>query len=61
MSMREMDYFDQKPNLDMRAFYEAKGIKLASSSQPVSSAAPPPKDTAWVSEKDPSEAEDDEG
>jgi hypothetical protein len=45
----------------MRAFYEAKGIKLASSSQPVSSAAPPPKDTAWVSEKDPSEAEDDEG
>ena len=47
MTTSEMDYFEQKPNLDLTSFFKGKGIKLDKSG-PVSGAAPPPKDTAWV-------------
>jgi len=51
MSANQMDYFEQKPDLDLKAFYEAKGLKL--DKVPVSGAAPPPKDTAWVATEEP--------
>ncbi|MFP5265318.1 MAG: hypothetical protein ACLGJB_25820 [Blastocatellia bacterium] len=47
MSNSGMDYFDQKPDLDLKPFFESKGLKL-DGPVPVSGAAPPPKDTAWV-------------
>jgi len=54
-TMREMDYFAQKPDLNLNSFFEAKGIRMASDSavdspvrKPTPGAAPPPKDTAWV-------------
>jgi hypothetical protein len=48
MSANHMDYFEQKPDLDLKAFFEAKGMKMDST--PVSGYAPPPKDTAWVAQ-----------
>lgn len=44
------EYFEQKPNMDLKPFFETKGIKMdkATPIGPVSGAAPPPKDTAWV-------------
>ncbi|MFP5265319.1 MAG: hypothetical protein ACLGJB_25825 [Blastocatellia bacterium] len=48
MSTNQMDYFDQKPDLDLKPFFEGKGLKL-DGPVPVSGAgAPPPKDTYWV-------------
>ena len=47
MSANQMEYFEQKPELDLSSFFECKGIKLDKAG-PVSGAAPPPKDTAWV-------------
>lgn len=55
--MRNMDYFAQKPDLDLQSFFEAKGLRMADRPsdrpidkpiQPAPGAAPPPKDTAWV-------------
>lgn len=48
MSANQMDYFEQKPNLDLKSFFQAKGIKMDKAGVPVSGYAPPPKDTAWV-------------
>ena len=50
MQTSEMDYFEQKPNLDLTSFFEARGLKLAQTGPtgPIAAAAPPPKDTAWV-------------
>ena len=31
MSANEMDYFAQKPELDLKAFFESKGMKRADS------------------------------
>jgi hypothetical protein len=47
--MREMDYFDRKPDLDMKSFYEGRGVVL-SSTRGMAAGAPPPKDTYWVAE-----------
>ena len=44
------EYFEQKPNLDLKPFFETKGIKM--NKVPVSGAAPPPKDSAWVAVPD---------
>jgi hypothetical protein len=55
MSMQEMDYFNQKPNLDMKAFYEGKGVRQAANVPVQSGAAPPPKDSVWVSQSDQTE------
>jgi hypothetical protein len=38
--MEQMDYFDQKPDLDMKAFYVGRAIKLAGDVK--AGAAPPP-------------------
>lgn len=52
--MREMDYITQRPDLDLQAFFKAKGIRLSSSDTKVDDPtkptkfAPPPKDSAWV-------------
>lgn len=57
--MREMDHIAQNPDLDLKSFFETKGIRMASDSsadssadtpvrKPTPGAAPPPKDTAWV-------------
>lgn len=49
MSANQMDYFEQKPNLDLKSFFEARGLKLAQAGPtPTPICAPPPKDTAWV-------------
>ena len=48
MSTNQMDYFDQKPKMDLKPFFEAKGIKMDKAVVPIAGAAPPPKDTAWV-------------
>jgi hypothetical protein len=50
-----MDYFNQKPDLDMKAFYESKGVRRAVNTAVQSGAAPPPKDSAWVSQSDDTE------
>ena len=58
MSTNEMDYFAQRPDLDLKPFFEGKAVKR-SSSEPVAAGAPPPKDTYWVAEKDiPAEEEE---
>jgi hypothetical protein len=47
--MSEMDYLAQKPDLDLRAFFEGRGASLAESApEPITRYAPPPKDTYWV-------------
>jgi hypothetical protein len=50
MSTPEMDYFAQKPDIDLKAFFEGKGVRMSDVEQaePVARPAPPPKDTAWV-------------
>jgi hypothetical protein len=57
MSTPEMDYFTQKPELDLRAFFEGKGVSMSEADTtttrptvPGTGAAPPPKDTYWVAE-----------
>lgn len=56
MPTSEMDYFDQKPDLDLTPFFESKGIKL--DKVPVSTAAPPPKGHGWVENSDNTEEEE---
>jgi hypothetical protein len=51
MSMREMDYFDKKPDLDMKAFFEGRAIKLAGAATE-SGVAPPPKDLGWAAQSE---------
>lgn len=51
MSANQMDYFEQKPDLDLNAFFQARSLKL--DKVPVSGIAPPPKDTAWVAPVEP--------
>jgi hypothetical protein len=50
MSMQQMDYFDQKPDLDMKAFYEGRAVKLAGEAN--TSCAPPPVGSVWVAQDD---------
>jgi hypothetical protein len=51
--MTEMDYFAQKPEMDMKSFFESKGLRIAAATDPVPvGCAPPPKDTAWVASAD---------
>lgn len=63
MSTPEMDYIAQKPDLDLQAFFEGKGMSMTEvdrpiPSEPVSRAAPPPKDTYWVAEPVPDTEEE---
>jgi hypothetical protein len=44
--MTEMDYFAQKPEMDMKSFFAGKGLRMAD--VPVTGCAPPPKDSVWV-------------
>jgi hypothetical protein len=53
--MTEMDYFSQKPEMDMSGFFKTRGLRMAEA--PVPTIAPPPKDTAWVAPVSPSEEE----
>ena len=57
MSANQMDYFDQKPDLDLSSFFKAKGLKMERIG-PVAGAAPPPKDTAWVATETPPDEEE---
>lgn len=65
--MRNMDYFAQNQDLDLRSFFESKGLRLSDdpaegpSDNPVDTPinkpipprwAPPPKDSVWVSAPD---------
>lgn len=58
MSTPEMDYFAQKPDLDLRAFFQGRGISMAEADEPISRIAPPPKDTYWVAEPIPDTEEE---
>ena len=52
MSTNQLDYFDQKPDLDLTPFFEGKGVQF-DGIEPVGGAgAPPPKDTYWCSTSD---------
>lgn len=51
MSANQMDYFEQKPEMDLKPFFKGKGIQL-SDAEPISRPAPPPKDTYWVAPVD---------
>lgn len=53
MQTSEMDYFEQKPNLDLKSFFEIKGLKMDAAGTPVTGVAPPPKGHAWVAPDDP--------
>jgi hypothetical protein len=57
MSANQMDYFEQKPDLDLKQFFEAKGMKLDGAVPVESGAAPPPKDTAWCATEEDTEEE----
>jgi hypothetical protein len=54
-----MDYFEQKPSMDLKPFFEAKGIKL-NNAEPVTAAAPPPIGHAWVETQNTPEEEEQE-
>jgi hypothetical protein len=47
IDMTEMDYFAQKPEMDMTSFFQGKGLNMAEQ-VPATGCAPPPKDTYWV-------------
>ena len=51
MPTNEMDYFDQKPELDLSPFFKAKGMRLADPIE-IARPAPPPKDTYWCATPD---------
>jgi hypothetical protein len=57
MSTHQMDYFAQKPDLDLKPFFAGKGIKLADSVPTSGAGAPPPKDTYWVATPENTETE----
>jgi hypothetical protein len=46
--MTEMDYFAQKPEMDMKSFFEGKGLRMAATDPVPVPCAPPPKDSVWV-------------
>jgi hypothetical protein len=52
MSTNQMDYFDQKPGLDLTEFFEGKGMKLDEEVPVAGAGAPPPKDTYWCANTD---------
>lgn len=52
MSTNQMDYFDQKPDLDLKPFFEGKGMKLDGPVPVEGAGAPPPKDTYWCATED---------
>lgn len=52
MATNQMDYFDQKPNLDLTPFFEGKGLKLDDTVPVNGAGAPPPKDTYWCAAPD---------
>jgi hypothetical protein len=56
MPTSEMDYFDQKPDVDLTPFFETKGIKL-NNAEPITAVAPPPKGNFWF-ENTPEEKEE---
>ena len=60
MSANQMDYFDQKPGLDLKPFFDAKGMKLDGPAPIEGVGAPPPKDSAWCSTSDNTEEEEQE-
>lgn len=53
----QMDYFEQKSDLDLTAFFKAKGMKLGEAFPISTGGAPPPKDMAWAGDPDRSEEE----
>jgi hypothetical protein len=55
--MTEMDYFAQKPEMDMKSFFEGRALRMAE--VPATGIAPPPKDTAWVAPVEPATEEED--
>jgi hypothetical protein len=46
--MTEMDYFSQKPEMDMKSFFEGKDLRNAATDPVPVAGAPPPKDTYWA-------------
>ena len=57
MSANQMDYFEKKPGLDLKQFFEARGMKLDGQVPVEGVGAPPPKDTAWCVASDDAEEE----
>lgn len=59
MSANQMDYFEKKPGLDLKQFFEAKGMKLDGRVPAKSAgAAPPPKDLGWCATDEDTEEEE---